>query len=241
MLFLYFNFNCIHLLPITEWIPSFKDHPGLPREGTSGDPPDEFKELVKDYDLVEIRENEDIFKHKPYDNEIYEVLKKHYEKKKNYTQINELEKIAKNKKTQSHVSSSKPHHTLYIKLDNQKVYPNVFISNFGNTNYTEGFGCLTISEYYMLTYIRELNIVQTQINVEFNNTINLLNSNTTEKLNTRFSKQIEYSFNIYRKYSDINKDEMQYLQLLTHIYKNGSRRSAHATFVKRKTTTNYNC
>ena len=45
-----------------------------------------------------------------------------------------------------------------------------------------------------------------------------------EKLNIRFSKQIEYSFNIYRKHSDINKDEMQYLQLLTHIYKNGSRR-----------------
>lgn len=41
----------------------------------------------------------------------------------------------------------------------------------------------------------------------------------------RYNVDIDYSFNIYRKQSDINKDEMQYLQLLTNIYRNGSRRT----------------
>lgn len=45
------------------------------------------------------------------------------------------------------------------------------------------------------------------------------------KTNTpRFNINIDYSFNIYHKQINVNKDEMEYLKLLNNIYNNGSRR-----------------
>ena len=40
----------------------------------------------------------------------------------------------------------------------------------------------------------------------------------------RITQKIDYSFSIYRKQTTINKDEMQYLQLLNSIYNHGSKR-----------------